>query len=780
MFKKNRLIFFGILLAGLWGAGTVGLLGCGGASSSDSSTASSLSLSATVQLPSSTTSGALIVDGFKSATTDTPQAGMTAVFIDGDTDTELARCKTGSDGKCTVTPTTAIATGEHNIFVKVLDKKDEEIAGSILNSTVASDTTTVATTVDSTEDLAYQTWKGAAEKEVGAGFKFSDAIKKVVPSCTHDAFKEMVKSDTSKTGATDTSDVYMGALLEAHKSNIAQGISTGSKPPIDVACVMKGDATCQQSMINTLGSTVPTSALTFKDASTTVSTATAIDTATKMLDAVFNSMCNDPTTYKTIKDDKNYQADPGAAFKPFKMVKPSEFASLDTASMKKMMVNVREVGNGFKDWGDPMIARSTMETFFAGGFKKDLDDGEFKKRMGAVLGAGAPKDFNEAKDRGRAGYNMFGSTNWGSADGTDAYKRFGPLMANAGFRDDIIGGGKQAFDNYVEGQGGLTSFQKSFDGLGTGVSAATAFMNKYDQKDIGGTCAMTSDCRPPLSCSANKKCALGSVEVAFTGGFGTTCTKESDCATDKGFSCDTYRPTPSCIYAAGQASGGQFGVGGVAFTPPTSGVGAACTDSNQCGGKLCMNGGCFDAPIGGFSGGAPTGSTCTTATQCSSNNCAGGKCTMPGGNPIGGSCNVSAECASANCSNSVCALSGQTFTALADGKTCHYSAECQSANCSGGVCTALTTLKATGYVCVSSSACLSNNCVGGICQAAGNTKKPDGSFCTSSSECTSEKCQLSAQLISGFCGTKGYLGYSCTSNAGCYDPYTCKSGACAF
>jgi len=140
-----------------------GIGGCGdsGTSSDTTTDSSSVTLSAAVSLPSvgvSSSVGGLVVEGFKSATTEVAQSGMTAVFIDGDSDKELGQCKTGTDGTCVIK--SSLSTGEHNIFVKVLDKNSNEVADSIKNTTVASDTSKVSTDVNTTEDLAYKAWQG--------------------------------------------------------------------------------------------------------------------------------------------------------------------------------------------------------------------------------------------------------------------------------------------------------------------------------------------------------------------------------------------------------------------------------------------------------------------------------------------------------------------------------------------------------------------------------------------------------------------------------------------
>lgn len=596
----------------------------------------------------------------------------------------------------------------------------------------------------------------------------SSGIKKVVPACIHDAFKEYAKPDTSKTNATDTTDVYVSALLEAHKSNFVQG--NGLKPPVDMSCIMKGDATCQQSMINTVGATVPSaalSALTLKDAaSTTVSTSTAIETAVKALNAVVDSMCGDPTTYATIKADKNYVADPGSAFKAFKMMKPSEFASLDTSAMKKMLANAPAVGDGFKSFGDPFFARSMMETIFAGGLGKDISDDERKKRMAVPFGAGIPKDFNEAKSRGRACFNVYGATNWGGSSTDDAFKRFGPMMGDPTFQNNMIENGKGYFDNYIDGKGGLTGFTTAFNNAGS----ASAFFNVTPQRDLGGVCKDTFECKPPYSCGAAGKCALGTVTATFTGGPGTSCTADSACATDQGLGCDDF--VKKCVFLFGQPSGGNFAPGGVALAPPTSGTGSSCTQNSQCGTRSCINGGCFDAPSGGFTGGAPLQSTCSQSSQCASNNCVGNICIVAGGAPIGGTCTTAAQCLSGSaCTAGICTTSG--FVALENGKPCTSPAMCSSGNCSAGVCTARTssfTAKANGSACFSTSECSSENCTGGLCQAAGSTLKPNGAFCFTSAECGSSRC------ATGICAPAGDndrpIGTACTLNS------QCASGRC--
>ena len=553
------------------------LAGCGGSASSSVSRGATVALTATVSLPSGASSS-LSVGGLtlKSATTDTPQASLTVEFYDGATDKKLGSGLTKSDGTVTIDASTSdLAAGDHNIFVRVLDKTGKnEMAGDMEKVSLSDTTTTVAAKVDSTADLSYQAWKSACKKQIGTecvpGQNLKDGIKKVVPNCLKDAFKEASTSNTATTADATLVGSGIQALLSAHRENLRQSLAGGgSTAPVDLSCVMGGDASCQQAFKNVAGSTIP--ALSMKE-STTISTDTAEAAAVSMLNTVVKSLCGDPTTYATVSGDKNYQADPGSAFKPFIVLRPDEV--MDSSAMKKMITAAASVGTGYKAWGDPNMARATMETYFAKGLSADISDDEMKKRMGVVFGAGAPTNLDNAKKAGRAAFNIYGATNWTSATAADALNRFGPLMGQQ--TDTFISGGKQAFDNYIDAQGGLAGFEKKWDTFGTGTDAAKAFLVDFKQQDIGGTCKNTFECRPPYSCSTTGKCTFGNVISAITGGPGTLCPNGSgDCASTSGFQCDQF--TKVCVYAAGQASGGNFASAGGGFVLPTQGsLGSGC------------------------------------------------------------------------------------------------------------------------------------------------------------------------------------------------------------
>ncbi len=759
----------------------IGLFGCGGSSSSSSSSSETVQLTTTVTLPTSSTSALQTLttskEIIKGATTESTQANMTATFYD-EKDKKLGECTTTTSGTCTVAA--ALDVADHNIFVVVKNKAGTELAGSMLNTTVAADTSKVETTVNSEQSLAYDAYRAACEKQLGTACKpgenMSAGIAKVVPSCIKDAMLEFSNGDDTTAGGGATSGTYMAGLLEAKKKNFTSGA------PVDMVCVMKGDAACQQSLGNTVGSEI--TALTLGSGKT-ITTADAASTATSMLNAVVDSLCGKPTDYATIKADTTYKAAPGDAFKMFEMMKPAEFTStsFDATIFNTMLKAAPGVGTtGFGALNDPLRARAMYETFKAGGLPTSIDATEMAKRMGVIMGAPPPSNLAGATDQGRATFNIYGATNWAGSSAADAVQRFGPLM-NADFVKSCIDGGTKAFDNYIDAKGGVTGFRTAYDSAGD----PSKYFTQNQQVGIGEACTSTFNCLPPFSCSAAGKCSLGSTSTSFTGGFGTTCTANAQCASAQGFVCDAF--SSRCVYAAGQASGGTFAVGGGTFTPPTSGaVGASCTSSTQCsGGRRCINGGCFDAPTGGFTGGAPLDSICSSNTQCASANCAGGKCVVAGGAPNGASCTAASQCTSTNCSGNLCVAAGTTFTAFANGSTCSSGAQCSSGNCTSAVCAAATTSgsgspKANGEACTANSGCQSTNCIGapsGTCQAAGTSLKANGVACSSPSECQSTTCIFSGST--GTCQAATTLkanGQPCTANTQCVSN-KCTSTVCS-
>lgn len=760
----GKIVFLGFPLAFSAYLGFVGIGGCGGGSSGGGGSGSgTIDLTTTVTLPSSS-SAALAVGGRgKAQTTDeVPSAGVTCTFYDGDT--KLGECKTDANGTCTA-PDVSLDEGDHDLFVVVTDKSGKELAGAMVPGTeVSSDTTEIDTTVNTDEDLAYETWRAACADQLGTdcvpGTNISSGIEKVVPGCIHDFIRQAIDGETTEGVSEETCADHFRAMRELHMQNLGLGA------PVDMSCVMKGDPACQADLESQVGSEV--SVLSLKGA---IATATAGATASEMLDKVVESFCGDATRFETAENDADYQADPGAIYNLFLMVEPDEVSDVDPAAMTGVLDSASAVGSGIEFFKNPYAARAMWETVKAGGISESIDASEREKRMAAIFGAPPPTTFEAGAEMARTAFNMYGASNWSSATADYALHQFGPLLGQEGFRADCMAGGSEAFDNLIDAQGGMTGFIDTFNSY----DGAARFYEMVDQKDIGGFCTNTFECLPPFICSGGK-CGIGGVTTAFAGGPGTSCTANSNCATDKGFICDGF--VHLCVYAAGQASGGEFAVDGGTYTLPTAGSeGAACTSSSQCsGGRSCIHGGCFTPPPLGFTGGAPLGAACTSSDGCASHSCIGGLCTVEGGSPLGTACTLSSQCASGFCNGSICAMPGDT-TPLPNGSLCSVGGQCQSGFCMGGICSTNSGggLKVNGEVCVGNTECQSGFCTAGLCSAQSGGLKADGQSCSFPAECMSSNC------LAGICKPQGSLkpnGMPCALNPECQSAH-CTNFVCS-
>jgi hypothetical protein len=542
-----------------------------GTSSSSTRAASAVDLTTTVSLPASTSSSLSVAGlGFKSATSEVSQPGLTVEWYNAADDSLLGTCITGALGDCTLS--TALADGDYDIFMRVLDANGNEKAGSILNTTISSTTRRVTKPVNSAEDLAYKSYLASCEKKLGKpcvpGSNIREGIAQVVPSCIRDAIVDMAGSDVSN----DTVGGQFGALLEAHRNNIAQGSKVNMKD------VMRGDAASQSSFGSSFGDVT---ALVTKS----VTSADAASTAANTLDKVVDCLCADPTNYATVKADGDYQSDPGVYANMFASVAPSKVGNMVPATMKNMFVNSAGVGNGLEFFGNPLGAQAMMETFFNGGFDDITDAADFKKRGAVVFGAGFPVDRTEAERMGKAAFNIMGGTNFANATFENALNNFGPLLGDDDQMLNFIDGGSQAFDNMIDRFGSIDDFATSFGAAGS----LDDFLNDHPQGGFGATCVALFDCLPPLRCSVGA--------CAGATGIGDTCTSNSDCDTTNGVACD---PSGRCVYALGQAGAGNIDFGSD-FTLPTAGAaGGGCSTSADCvvADAVCLNRRCEVAGSG--------------------------------------------------------------------------------------------------------------------------------------------------------------------------------------
>lgn len=690
-----------------------GMGGCGeGPVSSDDG--SSVTLSTTILLPTlpseASLSSALDLQTggvMKEATTDLPQEGMTCIFFDADSDKELGRCVTGKDGGCstsrpgpsltkggctTCTDPARLSAGDHNVVIRVLNKNGTIIANAFQKATVVVDPTganaKILIPVDSGEDFAYRSWKAACENKLGTkcypGKNLGEGIQKVEPTCVTTSFKEAFREEA---GVTDqeTAGKYIRGLWAAHRINLAKAVASGESP-VDMSAVMAGDATSITSLGNVAGRTV--SALTMKEA-VTVDTAIAASTTKNTLDAIVSGLCDDTDLYKKLAGQAKDPSELSNVIKMIKVMEIDKITKLDTNAFKKVVTNASEVGKGLAFFADPYAARSMTEMILTDTINKDVSDKtDLQKRMGVVMAAEAPKSFDSAKEVANGVFNIVGSDNWSSASLADCTKRFAPMMNNQDFRQQVVSGGKVAFDTYIDKFGGITGFQKEYDSLGTGMKTSAKFFEAHKQVGIGQPCTDGWICLPPGTCSKEGICSLGGVSTSFSGGHGTSCTTDSPCATDKGFKCDV--PVKICVYAAAQATGGRFGAAGSELKPPEKGNGSRCTQDSQCTtGNVCIHNGCFPPPPTGYLKGSPPGSGCVADNDCLSKTCKGNKCVTAGGWPAGHSCADKGQCSSGNCLGSVCRASEvTTITFLDNGKGCSSPGQCKSGHCSTGICRA--------------------------------------------------------------------------------------------
>lgn len=597
------------------------LIGCGKAA--PSSTTSDVTLTATVTLPSSASGSLSALSVQKAATADeeeTPQAGKTCVFYDGDQDVSLGQAETGSDGVCTVA--SSLAEGERNVFVQVLEGNETEIAGSMISATVSSATSDIDMTVNTGQDLAFQAWKAACATSLGEecvlGHNTGAGIAQVVPDCILNAFTGLEETNETE----DVAGNYIRALKEAHKSNLAQAVGTGGAPPIDMACVLKGDADCQQALEDAIGTSVSTLAIRGK----AIQTSEAASTSASILEKIVESLCGDPEGYALLKADNVFQEDPTAPFRIFAALKPAEISQADSDSLNKLITQAPAgLSQGVGFFSDMNKARAMVELALNQQITSSQTDAEIANRMAVLEGAGSFANFSEAATRVRAAANIYAATTWSDVTAPANARQVGALLQNSDQTTNMITGGVTGVNQLFENVGGFSAYRNFFDSRGTGADAVSQFMTIYKQKGAGESCAATSDCLPPGLCSGSK-CEIAGVNTALTGGPGTACTANAQCAQDKGFGCDGLGHV--CVYLASQASG-NFGIDGGTFTLPTTGsLGAPCgTDTDCREGRVCLQGGCFERPSS-LTGGLQTGGSCTRNDQCASGYCTSSFCTV--------------------------------------------------------------------------------------------------------------------------------------------------------
>lgn len=733
-----------------------------------------VTLSTTVTLPASssgTTSLTSLTIKGQTATEETPRAGLICAFVNGDTDETLGHCITDQDGACSIE--VDLPAGDHNLFIRVMENDETEVAGSLTTATVSDEASTVTTEVNSSMDLAYRAWQAACSKSLGTdcvpGENASDGVLEVVPECIRDAFVKMGESEDSD---DDTAGEHVRALLEAHKTNLAQAAGSGGPPPIDMACVLKGDSLCQAELSRSISPSISV----LKADGKAIETSDAATTASSVLDKVVEYLCGDSESYAAIREDPKYQEDPSVAFNPIAVLKQTEVSTTDAKALRLVMTQAHEVGEGLAFFKDQLSTRSMMETILSGGMKSDLTSEDRAKRFALILGAGKPPSFEEARKYALAATNMFGAPTWSKAGTDDCFEKFGPLLANEKQRGNLLTAGKDGFEQLIQKQGGLEGFRTAFNGFGSGTEAAGKFFNAYEQKGVGEGCTVNSDCLPPGVCTGGK-CGIGSSTTAFSGGHGAACTADSQCATDKGFACSAVN---LCVYRAGQQATNFVHEGGTATTPTAGTAGAGCSTDTDCtAGRVCLFGGCYERPTS-ITGGSAAGIKCTAHYECSSGNCSSGSCVAPSSTTSGTTSTTSGTTSTTG--GTTATTSGTTptttttTTTAANGSSCTADSACQSGYCGGrtssaasGTCSAAAT-GSSGQYCAQTSQCLSGfSCASGNCQAITN-------ICGTWTRGASDTCSQSGSTVTitapsgGVCGQSGNYTLTGTSSFG--PPFT--------